>query len=670
MTGWIPRIAALLAVIVAVPSAGAAPQEGPGDKQEEAAPTPGDEMVTFDLREVEITTVIETLIYKRGLNIVASDAIEGKVTVKLTDVTWQEALAAILSTKGFGYRKEGKIILIDRLDALRQDQVGQVFSLLHLYAADVEELVRGMLSREGKLSVFRRGESTRGGSRTFVVHDSPEVIRKAQALLLQLDIPPEGVHLSLEGPDEAGKVSLSTKRAEVTDVLAIMAERLDLNLIVEGEVRGALTIDLADVSWEKVLELVLSTHGLGYVRDDGVIRVAPKEVLDKGLVTRLFQLQYLDANDVKAFVQDKLTKDGKVSVFNQAGRTTFSFGSEITEKRQAGEGAVLSRSKLLSVTDTPASLEVVKKLISELDREPEQIVIEVRIVEVILNDTEELGIDWNLEIGATGSSRPWTFPFNKYDEGGKFDPTPNRQGGTGGGGTGTTTQGTFPLGELFPAVETDAFTFGTLSASQLSATLRAMASRGDTNIVSNPRIQTLNNQEASILVGEKFPITLETIDPQTAVRTVTLDHFENIGIQLVVIPQIVGREGVNMIIHPAISELGSLIEDRFPVITTREADTQVLVRNNHTVVIGGLLQERTFHSVKKIPLLGDIPLLGYLFRFEKDEVRKVDLLIFVTPRIASGREPVLGGRESGRVSRKVYRILGPGDPRDGEEKEE
>ncbi len=162
------------------------------------------------------------------------------------------------------------------------------------------------------------------------------------------------------------------------------------------------------------------------------------------------------------------------------------------------------------------------------------------------------------------------------------------------------------------------------------------------NVLSSPRIVTLNNQEARILVGEKFPILTYQNTPVGggSVQTqVTLEYYEKIGIQLAVVPQICEGGRISMIVRPSVSDRISLVET-YPVLSTREAETQILLRSGETIVIGGLVRERERSETFRVPLLGDIPLLGALFRRETKVKDKVDLLIFLTATILEEGVPV------------------------------
>ena len=227
-----------------------------------------------------------------------------------------------------------------------------------------------------------------------------------------------------------------------------------------------------------------------------------------------------------------------------------------------------------------------------------------------------------------------------------FDATPNAFGPASSDISAKRSGSAFPLPPLntFGAVTFDSGSFDLL--------LSLLQEDDDSKVLSAPSVLTLNNQEATIIVGEKFPIIESDVSGSggDAITSTTLDYYENIGIQLNVVPQISGDGYVNMIVHPSVStivgfENGSVSQGdedltqsltRYPRINTREAETQILLRNTETIVIGGLLEERESHTELKVPFLGNIPILGWLFKRDTVDTKTVDLLIFISATIING----------------------------------
>jgi type II secretory pathway component HofQ len=176
----------------------------------------------------------------------------------------------------------------------------------------------------------------------------------------------------------------------------------------------------------------------------------------------------------------------------------------------------------------------------------------------------------------------------------------------------------------------------TLSVSDFNLVINALKANGDVEIISNPTILTLHNHEASILIGEKYPI-IQSETSEVGFTTESLDHYEPVGVHLQVVPQIMDNRYINIIIRPAVTSLGSAVQGTTGLsinrINTTEANTQAIVRSGETVVIGGLIRDRIENEITKLPLLGSLPIIGWAFKHKRNAVEKVNLMVFVTPTI-------------------------------------
>ena len=448
--------------------------------------------------------------------------------------------------------------------------------------------------------------------------ETPTKSVEAKEISTDKNIPPDSTHVIPENEEpklnlstsKNGMVSMEMKNADLMNVVQLLAQSAGLNIIVPDGLAGKISLSLKDVYWEDALSSILRTKGFAYEKRGNVVRIDVAQNIQTDLISKIFTLQYIDAEEIKPLLATVLTPVGKVTSFIEKGRSSYALKGEMGERKMT-EGGVSEKARSLVVTDVVAGIERAEKAIRELDVQPKQISIEVQLVEVTHSEGEQIGVNWNFELSAAGGKQPMTFPFPAAAVGGPF----------------------LPSNTDFPQTESNDFTFGALDASNFKATLQMMQTNGQINVLSSPKITTLSNLEASILIGEHFPITTESIDAETGLRTITLDHYEDIGIQLIVIPKIVGDNTINMIIHPAVSSLGDLVDGRYPRINTREADTQVMIANANTIVIGGLLQDREIENLRKVPFLGDIPILKYLFRHKEKSTQKIELMIFVTPRI-------------------------------------
>jgi general secretion pathway protein D len=264
-----------------------------------------------------------------------------------------------------------------------------------------------------------------------------------------------------------------------------------------------------------------------------------------------------------------------------------------------------------------------------MDVKPKLIAIEAKLVETTLGSDEKLGVDWQLRASASGAKLPVTFPFPKSAGSGDFTATPNPNNQVGGIGP------AFPPGQTFPYAIPGDYVFGKLSFDEFRVALDILRQSANTNLVSAPKITTLDNQEAEIIVGTVVPIARYEHAAQTGVLEVSGYDEKKVGVRLLVTPHVGPDSTMILAVNPEISEIleyrGQFNER--PVTSTRSAMTQVQVRSGETVMIGGLIRTVDMKIERKVPILGDIPLLNFLFRHKTVTKQKVDLMIFITPRL-------------------------------------
>ncbi|MFH1338785.1 MAG: secretin N-terminal domain-containing protein, partial [Candidatus Omnitrophota bacterium] len=418
------------------------------------------------------------------------------------------------------------------------------------------------------------------------------------------------------------------------------AKQYNLNIVFSESVTGLVTVRLANVSIQQALDSIITVNGFAYTKKDNVYKVTtPVEAEREGKMTKLYRLNNADAVKLKETLKNVLTAEGTI------------------------EADV--RSNAIIVTDIPGVINKIEGMLPELDSITPQVLIEARLIETSLTNTEKLGIDWQTTITAIGSKRPTTFPFTDAIKGTgtKMFPKVNVPSAlreeteytyddAGNIVSSKTTQVPwYDLTPGFPSVSPAAFLFGTLDFTGLQAIFDMLKTRSDTKLIANPRIVTLNNQEASINVGRKVPLPTYTIDATTGQTTVSGWEELNVGVNLKVTPQVNPAGYIKLKLSPKVDEftgewVGTEL-DRRPITSTREASTEVQIKDGQTVVIGGLVKDRTVSIVKKVPILGDIPILGLFFtRKEAGSVEnpreQTDLLIFVTATIIKdSNEPLV-----------------------------
>ena len=481
-------------------------------------------------------------------------------------------------------------------------------------------------------------------------------------------------------------VTLDFKEADINNVLKIISYKSGINIVTTPDVMGNVSVRLTDVPWEIALDVILKTYGFGYQRQGNVILVTKIENVAKiaseePLQTEIITLKFLDAQDAQKIVIPLLSPRGKISVLYTRGQKGWQFGtfkigrdsassaalikeaagvtkSETVsyEKNAAGETVMKKaefdpsvKSKMLVITDTASTLDRIRNVIlPKIDIKPKQVLIETKIIEVNRNKLRDIGLDWGMGSKDAATTNAVTTQGTKTAVGGHA------------GTIATTTKPLVP--SLFgPATSTilgyqpynagGEFIFQKLTGTEFEAVIHALEDDADTNTLSAPSLFTLDNQEASMLVGYHTPILQSTVTAGTSgtnsTVTQTLDYYQEIGIRLNVVPQISEEGYINMIIHPSITSSNSNVTATstagsasdatttlYPVIDVREVQTQVLVKDGESIVIGGLLKDVKGKETIGIPFLKDLPWgIGKLFGRETTTTQKIDLLIFITAKI-------------------------------------
>jgi type II secretory pathway component GspD/PulD (secretin) len=645
-----PRALAL-AVVLACVAVTALPVRA----QAPAAEQPLEDMVSVDFRDVPLSQVINTMIYRRNVNILTPPDLTQRVTVKLEAVPWKTALQIILANFGYGFEEIDGIIRVDLLANLNKTPITRNYEVRFLDSDGVTRFLAPLLSTpaSGRLVEVPSKPGT-PAKRVFIVTDVPGVHTRIEETLREFDRPIQENARDVTGPAPDGTMAVTFEGTPLSDAIGAIAARLRLS--VAWEVRPTGTVDLAVTSLdlEHILDLLLLPRNLAYEYDDRLIRIGPVATFRPRMTTRTFTLKYANALELQRLIRSRMTPQGRLEFListyasqapvggtgaattaaatpgQTAGQSTststFSGGASGTQGTQttnqtagagagasiAGQGAAAGAptiARSFVVSDTLQVLRDIEKIVKLADVLPSQVLIDVQLMELSLTREDRLGIRWNLEATGTGATTPVPFPFNRPP--GNV-PTPG-----------------------FPApspVVNNTFSFGVVSFANFQYIVNALAAKNKLRTLSKPSVVTLDRQEANILVGEKFPVINETFD-QFGRRTVTAGTFEQIGIQLRVVPQIFDRNHINMSIRPNVSQRGELIEGRFPVIQTREVVTQLMVAQGETAVIGGLMQDREDRRRAGIPGVMNLGVVGYLFGRRDQSRSKAELMIFVTPRI-------------------------------------
>jgi len=414
-------------------------------------------------------------------------------------------------------------------------------------------------------------------------------------------------------PATEGLVSLDFQDADIKNVLKVLAYKSNMNIVAGPEVTGTVTITLNDVMWQKALEVVLSTYGYGYERKGNIITVTTVENLKKRhedaqllsdqepLATKTFILSFAKAADVVDSINKMKTARGQIN-FDQ-------------------------RTNTIIVRDVLSNIDLMDDVIKTLDAPTPQVLIEGKIIETSFDNTKNLGIDWTINVNANGAIKPTTFPFHTTSSN-KFTPFD------------------IPAPGADTVATTTPFSYGTLDASGLSAALQMLSTRSDTNILSAPRIVTLDNQTARIVVGVKYPLPNYTYNQEQAKMQISGYEYLDIGVIFEATPHVNNAGIVTLDLNPKITGIKSKVQvdpssaATVPELSTEEAKTRVMIKDGETLVIAGLITDKVATSDNRVPFLGDLPLIGRAFKKSNNQKTKQELVIFLTPHIITAKSVV------------------------------
>ncbi|MEY8252471.1 MAG: type IV pilus secretin PilQ family protein, partial [Colwellia sp.] len=412
-------------------------------------------------------------------------------------------------------------------------------------------------------------------------------------------------------------ISLSFQDIPVRTVLQIIADYNEFNLIVSDTVTGNITLRLDGVPWDQALSIILKVKGLDKRMQGNILMVAPSDEL---------AAREAQALQAKQQVEELATLYSEYVQINYAKATEFSelIKNEDTSILSArGSVSVDERTNTLLIRDTAKSIEDIKRMITILDVAVRQVVIEARMVTVKDNMNEELGIRW----GVTNAD-------------GEFATSGSIEGASTANGTRSAVPGvgTVPsIGDglnvnlpVSNAAGTIAFQVARLAnGTILDLELSALEKENKGEVIASPRITTANQKEAYIEQGVEIPYQ------EAASSGATSTQFKKAVLSLTVTPHITPDDKIILDLVVTQDTISDITSGFAPAIDTQRIGTQVLVNNGETIVLGGIYQQAIISTVSKIPILGDIPYLGWLFRNSSQLNEKKELLIFVTPRIVT-----------------------------------
>ncbi len=468
-------------------------------------------------------------------------------------------------------------------------------------------------------------------------------------------------------------VSLNFKDAPLIDVLRLLQAQNNLNIIAGSEVKGKVTVGLNDVNLGTALDVVLKVNGYDWFMQDNILVIKPiEQTMEGSTETKIYKLEYVGASAVATAISNVLTKKGKVQIFsatqqNQLGATASSGGqnsntggiiggsgsaqgagnaasaglsgllggiggqggaegSQATGAGGAAGGQGQMNADVILVTDVHYNFANIEEIIFALDQPIPQINISVKFIETKLTIDERMGINWSAR--------------TKLDAPGQTSQTTaGSVGGTGTTGTTATTATTTTATAASSLLELGKWRQGlkvaTLSLPIFSALLEVFSNDGSTRLLQEPQVTAQNNALATVNVGTTIPILIPQAEGGNFGTQPYQFQDEEVSVTLNVMPRINEDRFVSMSIDAQIEAITGFTgpnNDR-PIISNRQTNTQITVRDGETLLIGGLIYDQFVETETVTPVLGKIPLIKHLFRHSITTSEQTELLIFITPNI-------------------------------------
>ncbi len=400
--------------------------------------------------------------------------------------------------------------------------------------------------------------------------------------------------------DEDGKLSLQLDEVEIGVALQMIAEQNNLNIVVGDAVEGEVSLRLVDVDLESALQAILAPGGYNYyIRNDVVVVKSMATYAVGELVSHSIVLKYLDPAAIKGVIESRLSDRGTM--------VTISAGND--EGRQESS---LSPNQIV-VTDFAAVIDEIVLLMEQLDQPPRQISIEVKIIESKVDSKSKLGFAWPTSVTTSLGAGTQTIGEESYQA--ELENV---------------------AGSINP--QTGRWIWGTLTVDQLTTVLNLLNQAGNSKLISDPHITTLENHEAYIKVQTVIPIaTISRFTEGAATQDIQTFYDEEVGISLYVTPRINENNRITLDVRAQIEDIIGFAgpsDNQKPITSSRSLKTTVIVNDSETVALGGLLKETEIELTQKFPLLGHIPIIGsLLFTNKSTEKTMTDLIILITPRI-------------------------------------
>ncbi len=390
-------------------------------------------------------------------------------------------------------------------------------------------------------------------------------------------------------------ISFQAENMDIQDALKLLSSQAGINIIAGEGVKGKVNASFANTTVKSILDAITVSKGLKY-DDNGSMVILKKERQKQNIIRigKVFHLKHIDAISLAADLKELFGDEGRIEAISQT--------TEISEDTKP-------RSSILVVYSSPEMVKAVSKIVEQVDIPKRQVGINVKFIETNISNEKEYGIDWQKSIEVSVANAT-------------LDPD-------------ETESGYSALSSVPP--NWNSFTLGTLSIEQVTAFLKFLKEQGNSKVISDPRVTTLNSQKAKIAVTTVIPVqTINRFSEGGSVQDIVSYEDLEVGLTLEVTPRITEGDTLVLTVSPSVEEIIDWVGppgNQRPITSKRSVNTEVAVKNGDTIVLGGLVKETKIETKKKIWLLGDIPILGFLFRSNKVDTKKTDLIIMITPEI-------------------------------------
>ncbi len=543
---------------------------------------------------------------------------EGRIVVDLSD-----------TATGIDIRQQGQQLIVEFLKTQVPDALRRRLDVVD-FATPVQTI-----------STFSQGENVRMviEPRGLWEHNAYQTDTQFVIEVKPVQYDPNKLVQGTQTGYKGDKLSLNFQNVEVRSVLNVIADFTDLNIITSDSVGGNLTLRLKDVPWDQALDIILQTRGLDMRKNGNVVWIAPRDELatkEKLALESRQQINELEAVRTENFQLNYAKAEGIAKLLSDDKQ-------RILSKR--GSAVIDTRTNQVFVQDVPSRLEEVRRLVAKLDVPVRQVLIEARIVEAFDKFSRNLGVRLGVgqDLRQTGSvgTRPLglgngnvqtSFGSGLFTNSQTAGFTAGTPAFTGGSAAETSQNVNLPASGLsgFGASAVSLILFNKDRSKFLSMEISALESDGKGKTIASPRVLTADNVEAIIEQGVELPYQQATSSGATSVS------FRKANLALKVKPQITPDGNIIMALDVNKDTVGATTTAGL-AINTNHVKTEVLVENGGTVVIGGIYTQTINNTVVKVPLFGDLPVIGNLFRNNAKQDDKTELLVFITPRVATGQ---------------------------------